>query len=354
MNEPPIPPLRLGRSLLGPGQPCYVIAEAGVNHNGDLDLARKLVDAAADAGADAVKFQTFQADRLVTAGAARAEYQKRNTGEDTPQIEMLRRLELDRDAHLAILERCRARDIQFLSTPFAAPSADLLEDLGVPAFKVSSGDLTNLPFLAHLARKGRPVLLSTGMGTLGEVEAALAAMTAEGLDQVALLHCVSSYPTEPADANLRAMATLARSFRVPTGYSDHTTGLEVSLAAVALGACVLEKHFTLDRSLPGPDQVASLEPDELAALVRGVRRVEAALGDGRKRPAPCERNTAEVARKSLVAALDLAAGTVLGPGHLEIRCPGTGLAPALLPHVLGRTLRRAVPRDTPLALEDLA
>lgn len=348
------PSFALQDRVIGPGQPCFVIAEAGVNHGGDLAQALRLVEAAAAAGADAVKFQTFRAERLVTVRAPKADYQARNTGEGGAQLDMLRRLELDEAAHRALLARCRELGILFLSTPFEEASADLLEGLGLPAFKLPSGELTNLPFLAHVARKGRPVLLSTGMATLGEVEAALAVLAGEGLREVALLHCVSSYPTAPSDANLRAMATLAHAFQVPVGYSDHTQGLEVPLAAVALGACVLEKHMTLDRSLPGPDQAASLEPRELAALVAGIRTVEAALGDGLKRPAPCERNTAEVARKSVVAAADLQRGTVLEMRHLGIKRPGTGLAPALLPHLLGRTLGRDVAADALLRWEDLA
>ncbi|BDU75233.1 N-acetylneuraminate synthase [Mesoterricola sediminis] len=337
---------------LGEGHPCFVIAEAGVNHGGRLDQALALVDAAAEAGADAVKFQTFRADRLVTAEAPKARYQARNTGDEGGQLPMLRALELDEATHRALQARCRERGILFLSTPFEETSADLLERLDLPAFKVPSGEITNLPFLAHLARKGRPILLSTGMATLGEVERALAALREAGDPPVALLHCVSAYPTSPADANLRAMGTLRAAFQVPVGYSDHTQGLEVPLAAVALGACVLEKHFTLDRRLPGPDQPASLEPDELAAMVRGVRTVEAALGHGRKEPAPCERDTAVVARKSLVAAADLQAGTPFTADQAMLLRPGTGLPPSLLPLLEGRILGRDVPKGHLLQLED--
>lgn len=345
--------LAINGSVIGPGRPCFVIAEAGVNHNGDLGLARQLVEVAASAGADAVKFQTFRAERLVTAGAPKAAYQQRQTDAEEGQLGMLRRLELSREGHLELMALCRKLGILFLSTPFEEESADLLEALGVEAYKLPSGEITNLPLLAHVARKGRPLILSTGMASLGEVEAAVEAITAAGNPDLALLHCVSSYPTAPADANLRAMATLASAFRRPVGYSDHTEGIAIPLAAVALGACILEKHFTLDRTLPGPDQQVSLEPDELRALVAGIRQVEAALGDGLKRPAACEINTAAVARKSLVAAVDIPEGAVLTAASIAIKRPGTGLAPALLPHLLGRRTRTAITRDALLRLEDL-
>lgn len=354
MTAQPIhPAFSIAGRAVGPGHPCFVIAEAGVNHNGSLATALALVDAAAEAGADAVKFQTFSAARLVTSGAPKAEYQVRGTGAGEDQQAMLKALEMDEAMHLALLERCRGKGILFLSSPFEEGAADLLERLDVAAFKLPSGEITNLPFLAHVARKGRPVILSTGMADLGEVERALAILRESGNPPVALLHCVSAYPTSPADANLRAMATLAGAFQVPVGYSDHTTGLEVPLAAVALGACILEKHITLDRSLPGPDQAASLEPEGLRALVAGVRTVEAALGHGRKEPAPCERNTAEVARKSLVAAMPLPAGTVLTPRHLVLMRPGNGLGASLLPMLIGRTVVRDLPAGRVLELGDL-
>jgi len=348
----PLDILHIAGRAIGAGMPCFVIAEAGVNHNGDLGTALRLIDAAAEAGADAVKFQTFRADRLVTAQAPKADYQARNTGSDGSQQAMLRALELDEPMHRELMAHCARRGLLFLSTPFEESSADLLERLDLPAFKLPSGEITNLPFLAHVARKGRPIILSTGMADLGEVERALAVLRAEGDPPVALLHCVSAYPTEPRDANLRAMATLALAFQVPVGYSDHTTGLEIPLAAVALGACILEKH-TLDRSLPGPDQIASLEPRDLKRLVAGVRAVESALGHGRKEPAACERNTAEVARKSLVTARPLAAGSTLGAEDLVLMRPGTGLDASFLPALAGRTLARALPAGHLLSLEDL-
>jgi N,N'-diacetyllegionaminate synthase len=236
------------------------------------------VDAAADAGADAVKFQTFRASHLATRDAPGAAYQKRGLSEGESQYEMLRRLELSDEAHRRLVERCRRRDLLFMSTAFDEPSADLLDELAVPLYKIPSGEVTNLPFLARMARRGRPMLVSTGMCTLGEVESAVETLEEAGNRNFVLLHCVSSYPADPGDVNLRAMHTLAAAFECPVGYSDHTPGIEVGIAAVALGACVLEKHFTLDRSLPGPDHAASLQPDELQALVRGIRTTEAAIG----------------------------------------------------------------------------
>ncbi|HNX94878.1 MAG TPA: N-acetylneuraminate synthase [Holophaga sp.] len=348
------PRFQIGEKTLGLDQPCFVIAEAGVNHNGGFGEAKRLVEIAAKAGADAVKFQTFQASRLVTEAAPKAEYQKQQTGTSESQLDMLRRLELSREAHLELMAHCQRLGILFLSTPFEEASADLLESLEIPAFKIPSGEITNLPFLAHLARKGRPLILSTGMASLGEVELALQAITAAGNPPVALLHCVSSYPTKASDANLRAMATLAAAFQRPVGYSDHTEGIVVPLAAAALGACIIEKHFTLDRSLPGPDQQTSLEPAELETMIQGIRRVESALGHGLKIPAPCEANTAAIARKSIVAARDIPAGTKLTQDWLTIKRPGTGLPPSLLPHITGRCTCRAISRDALLSWEDLA
>lgn len=339
---------------LGPNAPCFIIAEAGVNHNGDLDLAKRLVDTAVAAGANAVKFQTFKAARLVTSEAPKAEYQQRATAGNESQYEMLRRLELSTEAHQELIAYCRRLGIIFMSTPFDEESADFLDELGVSIFKLPSGEITNLPFLAHVARKGKPLIISTGMSYLGEVELAVRTVEEAGNRQFVLLHCVSNYPADPADTNLRAMNTMATAFGLPVGYSDHTLGLEISLAAVALGACVIEKHITLDRSMPGPDHNASLEPDELAALVKGIRIVEAALGDGRKEPAASEANTAAVARKSLVAAKDVPAGTTLTEELIAIKRPGTGLPPAMRGQLVGRTMRVSIPAGTLLTLEMLA
>ncbi len=342
-----------GRSI-GRDRPCYVIAEAGVNHNGELSLAMRLVEAAAKAGADAVKFQTFSADRLATEGAPKADYQRQGAEETQSQREMLRRLELSAGAHRSLIDACRRHGIEFLSSPFDEESADLLDSLNVPAFKIASGELTNLPFLAHVARKGRPIILSTGMSTLDEVRAAVRTIQEEGNKTVALLQCVSCYPADPADVNLRAMATMEKAFEVPVGYSDHTRENEVALAAVALGACILEKHLTLDRSLPGPDHLASTEPREFAELIRGVRAVESALGSGEKRPAAAESAVAAVARKSLVAVRDIPAGSAITAEMIVAKRPGTGLSPSLRDRVVGRRATRDIPAGALLREDMLA
>jgi N,N'-diacetyllegionaminate synthase len=269
---------------IGDGEPCFVIAEAGVNHNGDVKNALRLIDIAADAGADAVKFQTFTADRVASVSAPKATYQKIATAADESQLAMLKRLELSEQEHRILKKRCDEREIIFLSSPFDEQAADLLDALDIAAFKVPSGEIVNIPYLQQLSRKRRPIILSTGMSTLGEVRAAVDAIMAAGNDRLVLLHCLSNYPADPAEVNLRAMATMAQAFRCPVGFSDHTEGHAVAIAAVALGACLIERHFTLDRTLPGPDHRASLEPEELAAMIRDIRTVEAARGNGRKAP----------------------------------------------------------------------
>ena len=339
---------------IGPGQPCFVIAEAGVNHNGSAERALEMVDAAAAAGADAVKFQTYKTNLLVTPQAPKAAYQKRTTGGDESQFDMLRRLELAREAHPRLIDRCRQHGMVFMSSTADTDSSDFLASLGVAIYKIPSGEIPNLDFLRHVAGYGRPMIVSTGMCSLGEVETALEAIDAAGTGELVLLHCVSNYPADPADVNLRAMQTLRAAFGRPVGFSDHTIGIDVGVAAVALGACVIEKHFTLDRSLPGPDHQASLDPGELAALVRGIRTVEMSLGDGRKRAVPSERDTANVARKSLVAACDIPPGTVLTDELIDAKRPGTGLPPSMRPHLLNRRVRDRIPAGTLLKWELLA
>jgi len=323
-------------------QGCFVIAEAGVNHNGDLDKARQLIDVAADAGADAVKFQTFRASALVDATAKQAAYQTANTGIEESQRAMLERLELSREAHQELMRHAQGRGILFLSTPFGEEDADFLHSLGVEMFKVGSGDLTNLPLLEHIAALGRPMIVSTGMAQLSEVAEAVEALARFCVPRLTLLHCVSSYPANDEDINLRAMDTLRTSFGLPVGYSDHSMGTAIAIAAVARGAQVLEKHVTLSRDLPGPDHKASLEPDELAAMVRAVRSVEAALGDGRKRPRAAESETAAVARRGLVFARDLPQGHVLEAADMVARRPETGLRPRMRGQLAGHRLTRAV------------
>ncbi len=332
---------------------CFVIAEIGVNHNGSLDLARELIDASAEAGADAVKFQTFFAADLVTESARKADYQSRNTGDEGSQHAMLASLELGESDFGDLMAHCAERSIHFLSTPFGFRAADLLERIGVDAFKVSSGDLTYHQLLAHLAQKGKPIILSTGMGTMAEIEVALEVIDRAGPAPVSLLHCVSDYPAAPDTCNLTAMATMEAAFGRPVGWSDHTVGSAVGFAAAALGARIIEKHITLDVTMDGPDHAASMEPAAFGDFVAGIRAISAALGNGIKRPGAAELRTAEVARRSLIAARDLHAGEVIGADDLAILRPGTGLPPAMFTTVVGCRLGRSVSTGEPLTIEDL-
>ena len=332
---------------------CFIIAEAGVNHNGDVGLAHKLVDVAADAGVDCVKFQTFEPTLLVSAAARKAAYQVVNTGADGDQMAMLQSLVLPPAAHREIMDHARERGLVFLSTPFDERSADLLEELDVPAFKIPSGEITNHRLLRHLARKGRPLLMSSGMATMAEMASAVLQIRATSEVPLALFHCVTNYPASPEDCNLRAMDSMRALFGVPVGWSDHTMGLDISLAAAAQGAEVIEKHFTLDREMDGPDHKASLEPEELAALVRGIRDISAAAGDGIKRPTAAELAIIPAARKSLHSTRDLAPGDVIQASDLVPLRPGTGMSPASEPAVLGRRVTRPVAAGTLLAPEDL-
>jgi sialic acid synthase SpsE len=334
----------IGPHRIGGGAPAYVIAELGVNHNGDIGLARRLIEVAAACGAQAAKLQSFSADRLVSPAARKAEYQKAGTGADETQHAMLKSLELDEAAHRALFAHAREVGITLISTPFDEESADLLGRLDAPAFKISSSDLTHPALLRHIAAKGRPMLVSTGMGTITEVGAAVEAIAAAGNPPLALLHCVSVYPADPADANLHAMATMRRAFGVPVGWSDHTTVPAVAWAAVALGAEVLEKHLTLDKDMPGPDHRASADPVEFAAYMRGIRTVEAALGDGRKRMVAAEAPIAAVARRSVVALAAIAAGQRIGPADIGALRPGHGIRPDRIDLIIGRVAACAIPR----------
>lgn len=340
--------------LIGRSQPCFIIAEAGVNHNGDPQLARELISTAARVGADAVKFQTFQTDEVVTAGAPKAEYQKRTTDVEESQREMIRKLELPWGVYPELRAIAAENGLVFLSTPFDVGSVDFLADLGVPAFKIASGELTHPALLTRIASKGKPLLISTGMSTLEEVANAVRLLETQGAHEFCLLQCTSNYPADPADANLRAMITMETIFGVAVGFSDHTEGVEVALAAVALGAAVIEKHLTLDRTMAGPDHAASLKPAEFQALVRGIRKVESALGTGEKKPAAAELRVAHVARRSLVAARDIASGTVLTEHDITYKRPGTGIAPTSVGQVLGRRAGRPISAGTLLTWEDLA
>ena len=324
--------------------PVYIIAEAGVNHNGDMALAHRLVDAAAAAGADAVKFQTFRAEEIVTGSAQKAGYQKETSGADETQFAMLKRLELDQDAHRDLLARCRDAGIDFLSTPFDAKSLDMLLGLGLPAIKIPSGEITNLPYLRHAGSKGKRIILSTGMCTTDEVRQAVDALVSAGTDKsaITLLHCNTQYPTPFEDANLLAMRTLQDAFpECSVGYSDHTPGITCPIAATALGATVVEKHFTLDRNMDGPDHAASIEPDELAAMVRGIRETELALGSGDKAPSPSERGNILIARRFLVADRPIARGEAFTADNLAARRTGCGgISPMRWDEIVGTTATR--------------
>jgi N,N'-diacetyllegionaminate synthase len=332
---------------------AFIIAEAGVNHNGSVEIAKRLIEAARQAGADCVKFQTFKADKLVTHSAAKAQYQQRSADDASSQYEMLRRLELGDEDHRTLVTCCRENGILFLSSPFDEGSADLLEQLGVPAYKIPSGEVTNHGFLGYLARKDHPLILSTGMATLAEVAEAVEVIVGTGNSQLHLLHCVTEYPAPFSEVNLKAMDTLATAFGFPVGYSDHTPGIEVALAAVARGARIIEKHFTLDRNLPGPDHRASLEPQELGAMVRAIRNVEQALGTGIKAPAPCEIINRGIARKSLVATRDIGRGERLGPDNVAIKRPGHGIQPRDFERVMGLRVTSDIKVDNVLTWLDL-
>ncbi len=331
----------------------YIIAEIGVNHNGNLDTAKRLVDVAKSAGADAVKFQTFNAAKLASVTAKKAAYQQTNDPKEETQYEMLKRLELAEESLLEAAEYTRRQGLEFLSTPFDEDSATLLDRLNVGAFKVSSGDLTALDFLAYLARFNRPMIISTGMGTLIETAEAVEVISANGNPPLAILHCVSQYPAAAKDANLRAMDTMAKAFNVPIGWSDHTLGAAVAIAAVARGARIIEKHYTLDKSMPGPDHKASLEPQELADYIADIRKVDEALGDGVKRPCRAEMDTIAAARRSLVMAHAVERGVVLTMADINVQRPGTGLAPKMLSQVLGRTTAKPLEAGQLITWADL-
>ena len=319
-----------------------IIAEAGVNHNGDLALARQLIDVAAVAGADLVKFQTFTADRLATRTAQKADYQNRTTTSTESQHEMLSRLELTDAMHHELIAHCATRNIDFFSTGFDIESVDLLVRHGQNHFKIPSGEITNLPYLRHIGRLGKSVILSTGMANLGEIEAAIDALEAAGTPRAMLtvLHCTTEYPTPMAEVNLRAMLSIHAAFGVAVGYSDHTQGIEVAIASVAMGATVIEKHFTLDRNLPGPDHKASLEPAELNALVAAIRNIEVALGDGIKRLTTSEARNRPVARKSLVASRAIKSGALFTAENITAKRPATGISPMRWDEVIGKTALR--------------
>lgn len=325
----------------------FVIAEAGVNHNGSLDLAKKLVEVAVEAGADAVKFQTFKADKLVSKAAQKAAYQKQTTAADESQYEMIERLELDEMAHREIIGYCQHKGIMFLSTPFDHDSIAMLNAFGMAIFKVPSGEITNLPYLRHIGRLAKEVILSTGMSDLGEIEDALEILQKAGTskDKITVLHATTEYPCPIDEVNLLAMQTIRNAFGVKVGYSDHTQGIEVPIAAVALGADVIEKHFTLDRAMEGPDHKASLEPEELKAMISGIRRVTQAKGNGIKRPSKSEIKNMVIARKSIVASRSIKAGEVFSIDNIAVKRPGSGINPMRWDEVIGQVAQRNYDAD---------
>jgi N-acetylneuraminate synthase len=333
-----------------------IIAEAGVNHNGNMDFALRLIDAAAEAGVDYVKFQTFKAEKLVSKQAVMAEYQQLNTGVTSSQLEMLRSLELNEAQHHSLIQHCRSRNVKFLSTAFDLESIDLLVALGVKLGKIPSGEITNLPYLKKMASSFESIVLSTGMAHLDEVNEAIAVLEGNGMsrDHITVLHCNTEYPTPMVDVNLGAMKHMRDSLKTCVGYSDHTMGIEVPIAAVALGATMIEKHFTLDRNLPGPDHKASLEPEELKAMVKGIRNIELATsGDGLKKASPSEQKNISIARKSIHIAHALNAGHVLSDEDLVMMRPGDAISPMELNKIIGRAVKVNLPEHHKLMWEDL-
>ena len=324
-----------------------IIGEAGVNHNGDLNIARKLIDVAVEAGVDMVKFQTFITEEGITGNAEKAKYQLSATDKKETQFEMLKKLELDREAHEELIRHCNHKGIRFLSTAFDHPSIDLLNELNIPLYKVPSGEITNLPYLRHIGRMGKPVILSTGMATLKEVEDAINVLRESGTPkgEITVLHCNTSYPTPMEDVNLKGMLTIRDELEVKVGYSDHTLGIEIPIASVAMGASVIEKHFTLDRGMEGPDHKASLDPCELKAMVNAIRNIENALGDGVKRPSSSEIKNKSVARKSIVAARDILEGEIFTKEDLVVKRPGTGISPMKWDEIIGTIAQRDFSKD---------
>ncbi len=341
----------IGDRPVGAGAPTYIIAEAGSNHDGKLDQAKRLIDVAAEAGADAVKFQTFAADRIVAETSTRAKYLDGILPPGKTMSELFRELELPREWHAELFEYATSAGLDFISTPFDFEAIDLLDELGIKAFKVATYELGHLPLIREIASRGKPVICSTGMANLADIQDAVDTVAATGNDQLVLLHCVVNYPPPFADLNLRAIETMRSAFGVPVGYSDHSPGITAPIVATALGAAVIEKHFTISRDLPGPDHRFALEPDELRAMVQGVRDTQASLGTGIKRMAPAEADLYVTARRSLFASRDIPAGTVLAEGDVAVLRPGTGLEVRDLPKVVGRTARRPIGRHEPLAWE---
>lgn len=324
-----------------------IIAEAGVNHNGDINLAKQLIDKAKEAGADIVKFQTFVAEKCVSKTAKKAEYQLQTTNNNESQLEMIKKLELDTEAHHTLISYCQKVGIDFLSTPFDFESIKLLDSLGMQTFKIPSGEITNLPYLRMIGRLNKKIILSTGMSNLGEIETAISILTTAGTkrENITILHCNTEYPTPMEDVNLKAMQTIANAFHLPVGYSDHTQGIHIPIAAVAMGATVIEKHFTLDKNMEGPDHKASLEPHELKEMVQCIREIEEALGNGIKQESESEKKNKQIVRKSIVANKAIKAGEVFSEENLYVKRPANGLSPIEWDNVIGKVARRDFDED---------
>jgi len=342
--------IKIENKLIGKNQPCFIIAEAGVNHNGSFELAGELVDAASNAGVDAVKFQTFKAENMVTEDAEMAEYQKKNIGSQESQFEMLKRLELEYKYFEELKKRCDQKKIIFISTPHTSDAVDFLDSFA-SVYKVASPDLTNMPLLEKISKKKKPIILSTGMGILEEVKSAVKTIEEQGNKEIIILHCTSNYPCPLEEVNLKAMKTLEKNFDYLVGYSDHTLGIKVPVMALAMGANVLEKHFTLDKNMPGPDHKASLNPEELKEMVKAVRDAEKALGNGIKKPFRSEEIIGELVRKSIVAKIDIEAGSIIGENMLEIKRPGTGISSGELDRVIGRKAKNKIKKGRLISWE---
>jgi N,N'-diacetyllegionaminate synthase len=325
----------------------FIIAEAGVNHNGSLELAKKLIDVASDAGADAVKFQTFKAENLVSKNAQKADYQKQTTNSEESQFDMIQKLELDVKTHKILMDYCKEKNIMFLSTPFDHDSIELLNDLGLKMFKIPSGEITNLPYLRHVGKLNKKVILSTGMADIGEIEDAIDILINAGTkkENITILHANTEYPTPYEDVNLKAMVTIGNTFDVDFGYSDHTLGIEVDIAAVAMGACCIEKHFTLDKTMEGPDHKASLEPNELKAMIKAIRNIELALGNGIKKPSKSEAKNISIARKSIIAKDNIKKGEIFTVDNLTVKRPGNGINPMRWDEIIGMMAQKDYKKD---------
>jgi N-acetylneuraminate synthase len=338
--------IHLNQKGLGPNYPCFIIAEAGVNHNGDVSLAKRLIDAASDAGADAVKFQTFKTENLVTVDAQKADYQKQSGSQSATQYEMLKKLELTTTEFRKLSEYSKKKGVVFLSTGFDEGSIETLARLNVPAFKIPSGEITNFPLLKKITLYKKPVILSTGMATIDEIRDAVLFLKKNECEEIVLLHCTSSYPAPLESVNLRVLNTLRNEFCLPVGYSDHTEGIVIPIAAVALGACIVEKHLTLDRSLPGPDHKASIEPNEFKRMVTAIRNVETALGDGQKKVQLCEQDNRRIVRKSIIASKNITNGSILTEKMLTLKRPGTGIESKYLTNLIGKMAKCDIKKDT--------